>query len=51
MVNANSGKHKICTKDSTESEGVTVSNYVPRMEWFGNFLTGQGEVIVSTTLL
>ena len=50
VVNADSGKH-ICTKDSIESEGVTVSNYVPRMEWFVNFLTGKGEFISSTTLL
>ena len=51
VVNSDSGKHKICTKDSTETEGVSVSNYIPRIEWFGDFLRGQGEVISSTTLL
>ena len=51
IINSDSGKHKVCTKDSTKTEGVSVSNYVVRIEWFGDFLTGQGEKIVTTTLL
>ena len=51
IKNSDSGKHKICTKDSTETEGVSVSNYIVKIEWFGDFLRGQGEKITTTTLL
>ena len=46
-INCGSGKHKICTEDSTSSEGVLVSDYLPKIEWFGDFLTDQGDKITS----
>ena len=45
-----SKKQKICTKDSTESELVGVTDFIPQMEWVKDFLTGQGEQISKTTL-
>lgn len=51
IINCGSSNHKICTKDSTASEGVSVSDYIPKMEWLGDFLTGQGRKIMSTALL
>ena len=50
MIFCASRKQKICTKDSTEAEWVSVSDYVPKMEWTKDFLAGQGEKIASTTL-
>lgn len=50
VVMCQSKKQKICTKDSTEAEIVSVSDEVPEIEWVKEYLLGQGAVISSTTL-
>ena len=50
VVMCQSKKQKICTKDSTEAEIVSVSDEVPEFEWVKECLLGQGKTISSTTL-
>lgn len=45
-----SKKQKICTKDSTEAEMVSVLDFPPIMEWVKDFIMGQGAKISETVL-
>ena len=50
VVHANSGKHKINTKSSTEAGVVGTSEYLPYNIWLLVFLLDQGYRIVNNTL-
>ena len=49
-VHARSGKQKINTKSSTESELVGLSEYVPYNIWLVNFMKAQGYDIRSNVI-
>ena len=48
VVHHKTGKQKINTKSSTESELVEASNYLPHMVWLGHFLQEQGYKVTKT---
>ena len=50
LVHCRSGKQKLNTKSSTESEVVGTSNYVPYNVYLKNFIEAQGQVLKNNVI-